>query len=93
MYFFFFFIKPTIFFNVFSDFNKMAEKRKFSDGKTFGRPKFRTEKFSDKKKSESFSVRKFSFLIYTTKFMSIVQRLQLTQDVELPTIMARNCLV
>ena len=91
--FFFFFIKPTIFFNVFSDFNKMAEKRKFSDGKTFGRPKFRTEKFSDKKKSESFSVRKFSFLIYTTKFMSIVQRLQLTQDVELPTIMARNCLV
>ena len=42
----------------------MAEKRKFSDGKTFGRPKFRTEKFSDKKKSESFSVRKFSFLMY-----------------------------
>ena len=57
-------IKPTIFLNVFSDFNKMAEKRKFSDGKTFGRPKFRTEKFSDKKKSESFSVRKFSFLMY-----------------------------
>ena len=41
----------------------MAEKRKFSDGKTFGRPKFRMENFSDKKKSESFSVRKFSFLM------------------------------
>ena len=54
------FIKPTIFLNIFSDFNKMAEKRKFSDRKTFGRPKFRTEKFSDK----NFSVRKFSFLMY-----------------------------
>ena len=32
----------------------MAEKRKFSDGKTFGRPKFRTEKFSDKKKPRKF---------------------------------------
>ena len=50
------FIKPTIFKNVFSDFNKMAGKRKFSDGKTFGRPKFWTEKFLDKKKSKSFSV-------------------------------------
>ena len=59
------FIKPTIFLNVFSDLNKMTEKRKFSDGKTFGRPKFRTEKFSDKKKSESFSVRMFSFLMYS----------------------------
>jgi len=27
---------------------------------------FRTEKLSDKRKSESFSVRKFSFLMYTT---------------------------
>ena len=45
------FIKPTIFKNVFSDFNKMAGKRKFSDGKTFGRPKFQTEKFLDKKKN------------------------------------------
>ena len=42
----------------------MAEKRKSSDGKTFGRPNFRTEKLSEKKKSESFSVRKFSFLMY-----------------------------
>ena len=48
------FIKPIIFLYDFSDFNKMAEKRKFSDGKTFGRPKFRTEKCSIKKKSESF---------------------------------------
>ena len=39
----------------------MGEKRKFSDGKTFGRPKFLTEKFSDKK---SFSIQKFSFLMY-----------------------------
>ena len=42
----------------------MAEKQKISDRKTFGRPKFRMEIFSDKKKSESFSVRKFSFLMY-----------------------------
>ena len=45
--------------NVFSDFNKMAEKRKFSDENTFGRPKFRTEKFSDKKNPNVFPSESF----------------------------------
>ena len=50
MYFF-----VVVVYNIFKCFQrKMAEKRKFSDGKSFGRPKSRTEIFSDKKKSESF---------------------------------------
>ena len=59
--FLFCFIKPTIFINVFSDFNKMAEKRKFSDGKTFGRLKFLTETFSDKKNPKVFLSKSFRF--------------------------------
>ena len=53
----------------------MAEKRKFSDGKTFSRPKFRIgqKNFRTKKKSESFSVQKFSFFVWYCSWFVVTQ--------------------
>ena len=57
------------YFQMFSAILIKWQKNKKKNRKTFGRPKFRTEKFSDKKKSESFSVRTFSFLMYCMLFI------------------------
>ena len=50
----------------------MAEKRKFSDGKTFGRPKFRTEKIFGQKKIRKFFCPKVFVLNVVVSFVSII---------------------
>ena len=56
MYFFIVVLLNLQYFKMFSAILIKCQKneKKIWDGKTFGRPKFWTEKFSDKNKSESF---------------------------------------